>query len=1071
MAKDVNNIKFLNTHNALRNVYSLKNEYSQNSKNSIEDPIFTGFTLSIDTLHSPLFFTGEPGDTTYDNVTDTLRSAEGSDTSLADKIEEKLKKMYELSIVGFPNTYEIRTISAKDPFGTGTDSRKPGYGLQEWYYMDNVLYGAVDYIYMVDKVTDSTYSPDAEGVTDIGNGTPDKSEFSEMDEKLNELSNLNIYFEYDRDEVWNKEIEKYTTLVNTLKAQTDVSVKLFGYASKELNDDSKTAHNLDLSRRRVETVKGYLINNGIESSRITAAYYGETKQFSASNLESNRVVVCNICSQGDALDVQIQLQEGSITDEMKTKHNNLGVEIYGKKEDGEDGPVPYTKTEIDDAIKNKTAPIVDERGIIHYELLGLYGKYLERYHTDEYQKKLQDIKDFEDELESHKIAIRNEMEGFQSAMQGYENTIKNTSNDKETARTGISDEFTAFNNFVTNKTSYETIHNSPDNIKFDGSVDYKVAVVKENDTEKLKSELEGLKNITLNPESDKNILIKAWCVMKSSLLEVKVSSKGNTDLQKLKKEKEEIEKKIYGKHSDGRIGTEQDPAPGSIYYEYITKLEEYNTDDVSQKEYAVAEMQAIKENIGALNAYNEAASKKSTITRNPSLPSVDYEARQKIQRPKYEVPQTVYDMLGFIRGMKSLTDDHPYVFQSISGLDEAYKKYFELKDPFQGSGDDKITIDCLEFLDLRVTSMFNKYFNAVYDRQFRRERVPVNLRRFNCSIFVHDIRNFRNSIDAATAQYGDLKSITEFALNYISAIEFKFFDCEIVPTETGGLFESVSNNSAGDMRGTKFTFTYGNCAINFLPFEDLRKYILEDSPIEPVKNNNTIKSAYTEQPDGTPRRDGEFREDYLKVKGTGVYNDSGKVKENSLQKSKTLGTTTDETGNNILNTEGDGNFRRWFDRSDLGNVNNNDYRDYIRHDSYVAVDDHYKTTVVNNFALGSVAQKNKELTAMDDALRRIVTGISASTGIPTNGVADALNVGFLKSVFNEQDLAAPIAKDLGNVTNSKVVSVDTMEYIGKVVGQEEPQPNTVTDLGSVDNESYDTGRTPRLGNVNKKGGN
>lgn len=1061
MAKDVNNIKFLNTHNALRNVYSLKNEYSQNSKNSIEDPIFTGFTLSIDTLHSPLFFTGEPGDTTYDNVTDTLRSAEGSDTSLADKIEEKLKKMYELSIVGFPNTYEIRTISAKDPFGTNTDSRKPGYGLQEWYYMDNVLYGAVDYIYMVDKVTDSTYGPDAEGVTDIGNGTPDKSEFSEMSDKLNDLgtseTNVNIPFVQDKDEIWNKYIEVYQNLLSSLKNDLTKSVKLIGYASEE----GGAAYNLDLSRRRVETVKGYLINNGIDSSRITTAYCGETEEFGSGSSEEarqkNRVVVCNICSQVDAVNMQIQNVEDTITDEMKTKHNNLGVELYGKKEDGADGPVPYTKTEIDNIV-NKA---LEEKQTINYSDYGLYGKYLEACNTGDYPAKVEEISKLEDKFESHKVAVRNEMEKLQAAMQGYETTLKTSSGDKAPARTGTTDTYTAFNNFVNNKNSYETIYTTPA-IKFDGSVDYKVAVVKPTDDEKLKSELEGLKNITLAEEGDKDYLRKIWAVMKSSLLEVKVSSKGNTDLQKLKKEKEKIEENIYGKHSDGRIGTEQDPAPGSIYAKYLTKLEEYNTDDVSQKEYAVAEMQAIKENIGALNAYNEAASKKSTITRNPSLPSVDYEARKKIQRPKYEVPQTVYDMLGFIRGMKSLTEDHPYVFQSISGLDEAYKKYFELKDPFQGSGDDKITIDCLEFLDLRVTSMFNKYFNAVYDRQFRRERVPINLRRFNCSIFVHDIRNFRNSIDVATAQHGDLKSITEFALNYISAIEFKFFDCEIVPTETGGLFESVSNNSAGDMRGTKFTFTYGNCAINFLPFEDLRKYILEDSPIEPVKNNNTIKSAYTEQPNGMPRRNGEFVEEYKKVRGNPVIN-------NRL--STNLGSLVDDSGNKVLNEGGDGNFRRWFDRSDLGNVNNNDYRDYIRHDSYVAVDDHYKTTVVNNFALGSVAKKNKELTAMDDALRRIVTGISASTGIPTNGVADALNVGFLKSVFNEQDLAAPIAKDLGNVTNSKVVSVDTMEYIGKVVGQEEPQPNTVTDLGSVDNESYDTGRTPRLGNVNKKGGN
>ena len=145
----------------------------------------------------------------------------------------------------------------------------------------------------------------------------------------------------------------------------------------------------------------------------------------------------------------------------------------------------------------------------------------------------------------------------------------------------------------------------------------------------------------------------------------------------------------------------------------------------------------------------------------------------------------------------------------------------------------------------------------------------------------------------------------------------------------------------------------------------------------------------------------------------------------------------------------DGNFRRWFDNSPVGNVNNNDYRDYVRRDSSVAVDDYYKSEMVNDFALNSLVDKNKQLTEMDDALRRIVVGISASTGIPVKGVTDALNIGFIDPILNRQDLDTPIAKNLGNVNNSKIINTQTTEYIGKFTEAEERNPEIVTDLGNV----------------------
>ena len=175
-------------------------------------------------------------------------------------------------------------------------------------------------------------------------------------------------------------------------------------------------------------------------------------------------------------------------------------------------------------------------------------------------------------------------------------------------------------------------------------------------------------------------------------------------------------------------------------------------------------------------------------------------------------PRTVLDMLGFISGMKKLTTQYPYIIQGVTGLDNAYNKHYGIKDPYLGSGDDKITLTCLESLDLRVSSMFNRYFNAVYDREYRRERVPINLRRFNCSIYVHDVRNFVSGINFSVEN-----RILEMTSMYYSVIEFRFYDCEIVPEETGNIFDNISNEAPSDMKKTNFTFTYGNCVVNFVP--------------------------------------------------------------------------------------------------------------------------------------------------------------------------------------------------------------------------------------------------------------
>lgn len=942
----MNNLKFLNTHDLLRH-------YSKNSTNNIEDPIFTGFTFAIDKQFSPLFFNGEEYITS-----ETLRSPEGmgvqeneEDTPLAERIENKLKHINDVDILGTPNGYDMSTIKAKDPFGSN-NGRKPGYGLWDEHDIDKPLYGAVDYIYMVDKVVEGTYSKSDY----IGNGTPNKSIY---DTYAEELSDVNIFFIINRDDIKPDEEATISSIIKTLKDNPDCTITLDGYADVQTGNPD---YNLGLSERRVNTVRSRLIADGIDVSRIKTDFHGDKVQPFAINAK-NRAVICKFIGkigkedQKTFVDMDINKLQMSITNEMNAANKAKETALETAK--------------------------------------SAYMKELKEY------KQLEEPEKTKNEIDEEKRKVKYDLSEYKSTIEKKLEILKTTSDGdiKNTTKNEVEKIWNDFQDMVKNVDNAYVKH-------LDVVYTYPDEKIINNEISSIR------KNSELN-DSDEEILKNIVMIMKTSVSST-TNDKANEIVDKYKKEKTELEEKLFG------TGTEANPTAvykdgkliGSLGYIYNKAKEDYETDQVTSINNHIDFLNDAKDNIDNTNAYTEKMSGSSSAQRTTNDTIATDAGSGETKKSMKEVPQTVYDILGFIYGMKTITEDYPYVLQSITGLDEAYKKYFEMKDPYMGSSDNKITIDCLEFLDMRVSSMFNKYFNAVYDRHYRRERVPINLRRFNCSVFVHDIRNFRNSINVKDEDIsniiGDPSIITELALNYMSAVEFKFFDCEIVPEETGSIFENVTNLPSNEMRNTKFVFTYGNCVINFLPFDDLRQYVLKKnkdlSDLEPFH-----KDAYSRLTD---------------------------------------------VGNNEFDTSGglDGNFRRWFDKSLLGNVNNNDYREYIRRDASVAVDDHYKTTIVNDFALGSVAEKNKELTRMNDALRRLVTGVAASTGVPTEGVADALNIGFIKPILNETDKAAPVAKNLGNVTNSKIIDTETTEYIGTTINEVQKEPRPVKDLGNVNEE-------------------
>ena len=268
------------------------------------------------------------------------------------------------------------------------------------------------------------------------------------------------------------------------------------------------------------------------------------------------------------------------------------------------------------------------------------------------------------------------------------------------------------------------------------------------------------------------------------------------------------------------------------------------------------------------------------------------------------IPQSALNMVYFQNGFNEIITNHPYIFQTVEGLDAAYNKYFDVsKTPYMGSGEEKIKITCLESVDLKVSGLFNRYLNAAYDRQYRRERLPINMRRFNCSIIVHDIRNYMNlktetgrllyyifmkrgsgMVDSFENEWSNL---VERAIGHLSAVEFNFFDCEIVPEETGNIFTSVSNKEPGEV-ATTFSFKYGNCIVNYLTYSDLIGAVKDKISDDAIANesNQNIRTVVNGSGSGESSTeymnitDGGNKYGDMNIKGN-VFEEEAKTSETS----------------------------------------------------------------------------------------------------------------------------------------------------------------------------------------------
>jgi outer membrane protein OmpA-like peptidoglycan-associated protein len=95
-----------------------------------------------------------------------------------------------------------------------------------------------------------------------------------------------VNFDFDKAVIRPEDYAKLDQNVDTLKKWGDVDVEVAGHTCN-IGTDS---YNMDLSRRRAEAVRHYLISKGVSADRLTVKGYGESQPAASNDTLEGRVM-------------------------------------------------------------------------------------------------------------------------------------------------------------------------------------------------------------------------------------------------------------------------------------------------------------------------------------------------------------------------------------------------------------------------------------------------------------------------------------------------------------------------------------------------------------------------------------------------------------------------------------------------------------------------------------------------------------------------------------------------------------------------------------------------------------
>jgi hypothetical protein len=97
----------------------------------------------------------------------------------------------------------------------------------------------------------------------------------------------------------------------------------------------------------------------------------------------------------------------------------------------------------------------------------------------------------------------------------------------------------------------------------------------------------------------------------------------------------------------------------------------------------------------------------------------------------------------FAKTLRLINSQMPWFWQTLTGAENFLN--YNVDEPYRGGDDAKLTIGCLESLNLMVSGMMDLYRDAMWDEERWCWIVPDNLRKFTMIIYVSEIRKIQTT--------------------------------------------------------------------------------------------------------------------------------------------------------------------------------------------------------------------------------------------------------------------------------------------------------------------------------------
>ena len=145
-----------------------------------------------------------------------------------------------------------------------------------------------DTVRIVETITDTVFVERAVDTLVVERVTVDTVYLENPDISNEEIEHIminaeqSLEFEHDKAIIVKNSYGDLEALTNALLIRKDLNITLEGHTDSNGTED----YNMRLSKNRVEAVKKFFVMYGVEESRISISYYGESKPI-ADNLTSN----------------------------------------------------------------------------------------------------------------------------------------------------------------------------------------------------------------------------------------------------------------------------------------------------------------------------------------------------------------------------------------------------------------------------------------------------------------------------------------------------------------------------------------------------------------------------------------------------------------------------------------------------------------------------------------------------------------------------------------------------------------------------------------------------------------